>query len=216
MSNQPGKLRPGPSAKPDRNANEENQLGAKPKAQINGQRILLAQTDNHQPKMVSHPNYMELEFLPAEPAALGPPITFTDLPVSYATSLVGPPPYRDPPPPTPPPLSQIPSRLLHSAPNSPSRGKVVLGKKERKELSKQLGIDEASILSSSAQSSPYKGRVSELKNCIARGLFATLHRGSQKSLHHQDERVVSQEISPPRRLQNLVTITRMRRTTRRS
>jgi len=91
----------------------------------------------------------------------------------------------------------MPSRLLHSAPNTPSRGKVVLSKKERKELSKQLGIDESSILSSSAQSSPYKGRVSELKNCIARGLFATLHRGSQKSLHQQDERPVSQEISPP-------------------
>ncbi|KAH8255586.1 hypothetical protein KR038_006832 [Drosophila bunnanda] len=197
MSSQPVKLRPGPSAKPDRNANEENQLGARPKEQAKGQRILLAQTDNHQPKMLSHPNYMELEFLPAEPAALGPPITFPDLPVSYATSLVGPPPYRDPPPPTPPPLSQMPSRLLHSAPNSPSRGKVVLSKKERKELSKQLGIDEASILSSSAQSSPYKGRVSELKNCIARGLFATLHRGSQKSLQHQDDRVASQEISPP-------------------
>ncbi|XP_037710425.1 protein sickie isoform X2 [Drosophila subpulchrella] len=190
MSSQAGKLRPGPSTKPDRNANEENQLGAKPKGQ---------RTDNHpnQQKILPHPNYMELEFLPTEPTTSGQSTTYPDLPVSYATCLVGPPPYRDPPPPTPPPLSQMPSRLLHSAPNTPSRGKVVLSKKERKELSKQLGIDESSILSSSAQSSPYKGRVSELKNCIARGLFATLHRGSQKSLHQQDERPVSQEISPP-------------------
>ncbi|XP_044250812.1 protein sickie isoform X1 [Drosophila takahashii] len=192
MSSQAGKLRPGPSTKPDRNANEENQLGAKPKSQRT--------TDNHQSNQqkILHPNYMELEFLPTEPTTSG--TAYNDLPVSYATCLVGPPPYREPPPPTPPPLSQMPSRLLHSAPNTPSRGKVVLSKKERKELSKQLGIDESSILSSSAQSSPYKGRVSELKNCIARGLFATLHRGSQKSLpqqQQQDERPVSQEISPP-------------------
>ncbi|KAH8325857.1 hypothetical protein KR067_009256 [Drosophila pandora] len=170
-------------SRPDRNANEENHLGAKPKAQTSAQRI-------------HHDNYMELEFVAPEPST-----RFPDLPVSYATSLVvGPPPYRDPPPPTPPPLSQMPSRLLHSAPNTPSRGKVVLSKKERKELGKQLGIDEASILgtsSSSVQSSPYKGRVSELKNCIARGLFATLHRGSQKSLPQAEERVVSHEISPP-------------------
>ncbi|EDV31672.2 uncharacterized protein Dana_GF14436 [Drosophila ananassae] len=170
-------------SRPDRNANEENHLGAKPKAQTSAQRIL-------------HDNYMELEFVAPESST-----RFPDLPVSYATSLVvGPPPYRDPPPPTPPPLSQMPSRLLHSAPNTPSRGKVVLSKKERKELGKQLGIDEASILgtsSSSVQSSPYKGRVSELKNCIARGLFATLHRGSQKSLPQAEERVVSHEISPP-------------------
>jgi len=191
MSSQAGKLRPGSSTKPDRNANEENQLGAKPKSQ---------RTDNHhqnQPKMLPHPNYMELEFLATDPTASAQSTAYPDLPVSYATCLVGPPPYRDPPPPTPPPLSQMPSRLLHSAPNTPSRGKVVLSKKERKELSKQLGIDESSILSSSAQSSPYKGRVSELKNCIARGLFATLHRGSQKSLQQQEERPISQEISPP-------------------
>ncbi|KAH8410091.1 hypothetical protein KR009_005833 [Drosophila setifemur] len=198
MSSQAGKLRPGASPKPDRNANEENQLGAKPKAQGAGHRIHQANTDNHQQqKVLSHGNYMELEFLPTDPTTSGPNITYPDLPVSYATSLVGPPPYRDPPPPTPPPLSQMPSRLLHSAPNTPSRGKVVLSRKERKELSKQLGLDESSILSTSTQSSPYKGRVSELKNCIARGLFATLHRGSQKSLQQPEERPISQEISPP-------------------
>ncbi|KAI8043480.1 hypothetical protein M5D96_004812, partial [Drosophila gunungcola] len=133
-----GKLRSGSSTKPDRNANEENQLGAKPKGQ---------RTDNQQ-KLLPHANYMELEFLPTEPSTTSS-TAYPDLPVSYATCLVGPPPYREPPPPTPPPLSQMPSRLLHSAPNTPSRGKVVLSKKERKELSKQLGIDEASILSSS-------------------------------------------------------------------
>lgn len=187
MSSSRGKLPP----RPDRNANEEQeqeldqehghvqgqqqlQLGARPKASARGKSS----------------NYMELEFSQMEP--------YGDLPVSYATSTVTPlQAYREPAPPTPPPLSQIPSRearLLHSAPNTPSRGKVVLSKKERKELSKQLGLDElsaagpgSSSATSSAQCSPYKGRVSELKNCLARGLFATLHRGSQKSLQQQQQ-----------------------------
>ncbi|XP_017836473.1 uncharacterized protein LOC108595698 [Drosophila busckii] len=162
----------------DRNANEE-QLGAKPKTK----------TDNNMQQSTTvgalSANYMELEFSQVE--ATG----FSELPVSYATSTVVPLVYREQGPPTPPPLSQIPSResrLLHSAPNTPSRGKVVLSKKERKELSKQLGLEEFGIgSSSSVQSSPYKGRVSELKNCIARGLFATLHRGSQKvATSHMD------------------------------
>lgn len=184
------------SRRSDRNANEEEeeqqhqkqqlQLGARPKAQ----KTLHSRTAN----------YMELEFSQVAHSC-------SELPVSYATSTVVPAvgrgEYRQPAaPPTPPPLSQIPSResrLLHSAPNTPSRGKVVLSKKERKELSKQLGLEELAV-SSSAQSSPYKGRVTELKNCIARGLFATLHRGSQKSLQAapaSQDMQLSQELSPP-------------------
>ncbi|KAM8715058.1 hypothetical protein ACLKA7_002155 [Drosophila subpalustris] len=209
MSASRGKL----PLRPDRNANEEEQqqqqqqqlqLGAKPKT---SQKMAHSRTDNQLP---GHGNYMELEFSQVETVAS----SFSELPVSYATSIVVPSMgYREPAPPTPPPLSQIPSResrLLHSAPNTPSRGKVVLSKKERKELSKQLGLEDLGV-SSSAQSSPYKGRVTELKNCIARGLFATLHRGSQKSLHHHQQQQqqqqqqsesstemhVSQELSPP-------------------
>ncbi|XP_036322412.1 serine-rich adhesin for platelets-like [Rhagoletis pomonella] len=132
------------------------------------------------------------------------------------------PPYREPPPPTPPPISQMPtrdSRFLAmqstaepcaslSAPATPSRGKVVLSKKERKELSKlnaRLGVYDGSEHaggSASAQSSPYKGRVSELKNCLARGLFASLSRGSQKSLTansaaQEEATSSSNEVSPP-------------------
>ncbi|EDW25615.1 GL26325 [Drosophila persimilis] len=185
------------------------QLGAKPKSQRENksQRILQTKTENQNQNqrqkaqsLQGYGNYMELEFIQAEAASSA---TFDDLPVSYATTSVAPvapPPYREPPPPTPPPLSQIPSResrLLHSAPNTPIRGKVVLSKKERKELSKQLGLEDLQGLplggSTSAQSSPYKGRVSELKNCIARGLFATLHRGTPK----ERELHINQEISPP-------------------
>ncbi|XP_041448224.1 protein sickie isoform X2 [Drosophila obscura] len=183
------------------------QLGAKPKNQRENksQRILQTKTENQNQNqrqkgltLQGYGNYMELEFIQTEVA---PSSILNDLPVSYATtSVVAPPPYREPPPPTPPPLSQIPSResrLLHSAPNTPIRGKVVLSKKERKELSKQLGLEDLQGLplgsSSSAQSSPYKGRVSELKNCIARGLFATLHRGTPKERELQN----NQEISPP-------------------
>ncbi|SPP85945.1 Hypothetical predicted protein [Drosophila guanche] len=187
------------------------QLGAKPKnqrenqAKNQSQRILQTKTENQNQNqrhkgltMQGYGNYMELEFIQTEDQPAG---ILNDLPVSYATTSVGaPPPYREPPPPTPPPLSQIPSResrLLHSAPNTPIRGKVVLSKKERKELSKQLGLEDLQGLplggSSSAQSSPYKGRVSELKNCIARGLFATLHRGTPKERELQ----INQEISPP-------------------
>ncbi|XP_033236795.1 protein sickie isoform X1 [Drosophila pseudoobscura] len=185
------------------------QLGAKPKSQRENksQRILQTKTENQNQNqrqkaqsLQGYGNYMELEFIQAEVASSA---TFDDLPVSYATTSVAPvapPPYREPPPPTPPPLSQIPSResrLLHSAPNTPIRGKVVLSKKERKELSKQLGLEDLQGLplggSTSAQSSPYKGRVSELKNCIARGLFATLHRGTPK----ERELHINQEISPP-------------------
>lgn len=132
------------------------------------------------------------------------------------------PPYREPPPPTPPPISQMPTRdsrylaiqtsaeggVSLSAPATPSRGKVVLSKKERKELSKlnaRLGVYDGSEHaggSASAQSSPYKGRVSELKNCLARGLFASLSRGSQKSLTassvtQEDITSSSNEVSPP-------------------
>lgn len=201
MSSSRGKLPP----RSDRNANEEEQLqqlqlGARPKAH----KMLHSKTDNPSP---GHANYMELEF--SQAAAVGR--SCSELPVSYATSTVVMPvqAYREPAPPTPPPLSQIPSResrLLHSAPNTPSRGKVVLSKKERKELSKQLGLEELAV-STSAQSSPYKGRVTELKNCIARGLFATLHRGSQKSLQPaagaaaaergSQDMQLSQELSPP-------------------
>lgn len=205
MSSSRGKLPP----RPDRNANEEQEQELDQDQQGQGQ--------GARPKASARSrssNYMELEFSQMEPYAC-------DLPVSYATSTVTPlQAYREPAPPTPPPLSQIPSRearLLHSAPNTPSRGKVVLSKKERKELSKQLGLDElpaagatgSSSGTSSAQCSPYKGRVSELKNCLARGLFATLHRGSQKSLQQQQtqqptsselgvEMQLSQsELSPP-------------------
>ncbi|KAH8377635.1 hypothetical protein KR093_006343 [Drosophila rubida] len=209
MSSSRGKL----PLRPDRNANDEEQqqhqqthLGAKPKT---AHKMSHSRTDNQLPgpsplPAAGHGNYMELEFSQVEPTVGH---SFSELPVSYATSIVVPMAYREPAPPTPPPLSQIPSResrLLHSAPNTPSRGKVVLSKKERKELSKQLGLDELAV-SSSAQSSPYKGRVTELKNCIARGLFATLHRGSHKSLQQQQQQQtestaelqLSQELSPP-------------------
>ncbi|XP_053958610.1 serine-rich adhesin for platelets-like [Anastrepha ludens] len=161
---------------------------------------------------------------------------FRDFPVSYESTTVitnsqfakcglatqeSPrplPPYREPPPPTPPPISQMPTRdsryltadpcVTLSAPATPSRGKVVLSKKERKELSKlnaRLGVYDGSEHvggSTSAQSSPYKGRVSELKNCLARGLFASLSRGSHKSLTASsavpdDATSSSNEISPP-------------------
>lgn len=210
MSSSRGKLPP----RPDRNANEQEQeqgQGQQLEQQLQLQLQLGARPKATGGKGHKGSNYMELEFSQVESY-------HSDLPVSYATSTVTPlQAYREPAPPTPPPLSQIPSResrLLHSAPNTPSRGKVVLSKKERKELSKQLGLDELAIGggSSSAQCSPYKGRVSELKNCLARGLFATLHRGSQKSLQQQQqtpqqvqqtsselgvEMQLSQELSPP-------------------
>ncbi|XP_004520480.1 uncharacterized protein LOC101463157 [Ceratitis capitata] len=163
---------------------------------------------------------------------------FCDFPASYGSTTVitnsqfakcglqhspqPPPPYREPPPPTPPPISQMPTRDSRylamqtstegsasvSAPATPSRGKVVLSKKERKELSKlnaRLGVYDGSENaggSASATSSPYKGRVSELKNCLARGLFASLSRGSQKSLTansapQEDVTTSSIEVSPP-------------------
>lgn len=138
-------------------------------------------------------------------------------------------PYREPAPPTPPPLSQLPSRNLRlnentqSCPSTPFRGKVVLSKKERKELSKLNKLQDTNCSNSASNirglegcdspqasnhGSPYKGRVTELKNCIARinskGLFASLHRHTQKNLNAQNAASEepttsssSNEISPP-------------------
>ncbi|XP_037822834.1 kinesin-related protein 8-like, partial [Lucilia sericata] len=186
-------------------------------------------------------NYMEFEFFQREiPNRQMPQFTelFRDFPVSYETTTLAlqsstlpakPPPYREPPPPTPPPLSQLPSRNLRnnensqSCPSTPFRGKVVLSKKERKELSKLNKLQDTACSNStsnirgfegasdspaaSVQSSPYKGRVTELKNCIARinskGLFASLHRNSHKSLNNATSNTEEQttsssnEISPP-------------------
>ncbi|KAM7351136.1 sickie isoform 4-T4 [Cochliomyia hominivorax] len=185
-------------------------------------------------------NYMEFELFEREiPNREIPQFRelFRDFPVSYETTTLAiqssstlpakPPPYRDPPPPTPPPLSQLPSRNLRnnentqSCPSTPFRGKVVLSKKERKELSKLQkqhdtncsnstsnirGLESHDSTTASAHSSPYKGRVTELKNCIARinskGLFASLHRNSQKSLNNQtqnpeEQTTSSNETSPP-------------------
>uniref|UniRef100_A0A1A9Z6S3 Uncharacterized protein n=1 Tax=Glossina pallidipes TaxID=7398 RepID=A0A1A9Z6S3_GLOPL len=184
-------------------------------------------------------NYMEFEFFANEPTNQETAEfteLFCDFPVSYDTTHVlrgkdedsnhlrTLPTYRDPAPPTPPPLSQLPSRSLLnqtvsvSCPSTPSRGKVVLSKKERKELIKSNklkniqtsgsasnigGLESAET--NSIPSNPYKGRVTELKNCIARinskGLFASLHRSSQKSLTSQtsatEEQNSSAEVSPP-------------------
>lgn len=140
---------------------------------------------------------------------------FCDFPVSYATTTV------DPKPPSPPPLSQLPSRFLeataaqsHSAPSTPFRGKVVLSKKERKEMSRLSKLQQDELLvaaeqqneasgSLSVQSSPYR-----LRNCLAKinskGLFASLHRNSQKSLlsfgsnnSENNQNGLSLELSPP-------------------
>uniref|UniRef100_A0A1I8Q4G1 Uncharacterized protein n=1 Tax=Stomoxys calcitrans TaxID=35570 RepID=A0A1I8Q4G1_STOCA len=186
-------------------------------------------------------NYMEFDFFAREGSGQRESSQFTELfrdfPVCYEATtlpipnsqkeLQNPPPYRDPPPPTPPPLSQLPSRNprnaeasgVQSCPSSPFRGKVVLSKKERKELSKLAKqqdnntsnstsnirtLDSSDSGSASHHSSPYKGRVTELKNCIARinskGIFASLHRSSQKSLNAQtaaEEQSSSHEVSPP-------------------
>ncbi|KAI8119917.1 hypothetical protein CVS40_8756 [Lucilia cuprina] len=202
-----------------------------------------SQNESHSsgPSLYQDENYMEFEFFERElPNRQMPQFTelFRDFPVSYETTTLAlqsstlptkPPPYREPPPPTPPPLSQLPSRNLRnnensqSCPSTPFRGKVVLSKKERKELSKLNKLQDTACSNStsnirgfeggtdspaaSVQSSPYKGRVTELKNCIARinskGLFASLHRNSHKSLNNttsnNEEQTTSSsnEISPP-------------------
>ncbi|XP_065356493.1 probable serine/threonine-protein kinase pkgA [Calliphora vicina] len=210
-------------------------------------RSKLSSTDSHHSNtretgisLYQDENYMEFEFFEREiPNRQMPQFTelFRDFPVSYETTTLAlqsstlpakPPPYRDPPPPTPPPLSQLPSRNprnnenTQSCPSTPFRGKVVLSKKERKELSKLnklqdtacsnstsniRGFENSDSPATSVQSSPYKGRVTELKNCIARinskGLFASLHRNSHKSLNNQTQQQEEQatsssnEISPP-------------------